>query len=117
MSTIAYAEARAALARKWRQGDLDDEEHQKAVASLGGDWPTFSRLDVTDPLAIRAGQLAQSFALRSFDAVHLASALTFAERIENLHFLALDIRLINAARAASLPVYGDSPNTTRDEDR
>jgi hypothetical protein len=74
-------------------------------------------LDVTDPLVLRAGQLAQTFALRSFDAVHLASALTFSERMEDVQFLAFDIQLNQAARSASLQIYGDgslaSPSSER----
>ena len=33
-STVSYAEARAALARKEREGDLDEEGHRRAVEAL-----------------------------------------------------------------------------------
>ncbi len=107
-STIAYAETRATLARKYREGWLDNNGYYSAVADLNDDWLAFELLNVTPQLAYRAGEVAQQYALRGFDAVHLASALTFAERLQNLKFLAFDKRLNDAARAASLTVYGDT---------
>ncbi len=109
-STVAYAEARAALARKRNGGDLDEEGLHKAVAGLNQDWPTFATLEVTDPIARYAGELAQKHALRGYDAVHLASALTFADGFERLYFLSFDKRLNDAARETSLIVYGDTPD-------
>jgi uncharacterized protein with PIN domain len=38
-STVAYAEARAALARRRREGSLTAAEHRKAKAGLDTDWP------------------------------------------------------------------------------
>lgn len=111
ISTVAYAEACAALTRKRIETDLDEAGLKKAIAGLDVQWPSFTRLDVTDPVAHYAGELARSHALRGYDAVHLASALTLAERFERLSFLAFDRRLNEAARAASVPVYGDTLDT------
>jgi predicted nucleic acid-binding protein len=106
-STVAYAEARAALARRLRERALNEEEHRRAVERLGRDWPTYERLSVSNLVAYRAGELAQKHALRDFDAVHLASAARLREKFEDLHFMAFDDRLLDAAREAALPVYGD----------
>lgn len=103
-STIAYAETRAALARKLREGILTEEQHREVVSDL--DWMTYARLNVSNIVAHSAGELAERYALRGFDAVHLASALRFAERFEDPRFLAFDERLIGAAKSASLTVYG-----------
>ena len=40
--------------------------------------------------------------LSSMDAIHVASALTFRSEVE--HFVAYDLRLVDAARQAGLPV-------------
>ncbi len=77
-STVAYAEARAAFARKERIGDL------------------------------RAGEMAERYALRGFDALHLASAFRLGERFADVRLLAFDDRLVEAARAASVPVFGET---------
>lgn len=104
-STVAYAEARAELARRAREGDFTEEEHRSAVSDLDEDWQAYFRLDVTNFVSYRAGELAESYALRGFDAVHLESAIQFDERFEKLRFLAFDDRLTDAAREAALVVY------------
>lgn len=104
-STVAYAEARAALARKEREGELDHEQRLRAVAALDGEWRGFVRISVSNLVAYRAGEMAERYALRGFDAIHLASAARLGERFDDLHFLAFDARLVEAARGASVPVY------------
>ncbi len=108
-STITYAETRATLARKHREGWLDNDGLEQAVADLNNDWLTFARIDVVTRLTYRAGLLARMHALRGFDAVHLASALHFTKEYNDLSFLAFDMRLNDAARAAALTIYGDAP--------
>ncbi len=115
-STIAYAEARAGLARRAREGDFTEEEHLGAVADLNGDWPVYDRLNVSNPVAYQAGELAERHALRGYDAVHLASAVRLSERFEDLCFLAFDDRLNDAARGADLAVYGDESGVGREVD-
>jgi predicted nucleic acid-binding protein len=104
-STVAYAEARAALARKEREGELDHEQRLRAVATLDGEWRGFVRISVSNLVAYRAGEMAERHALRGFDAIHVASAARLGERFGDLHFLAFDARLVEAARGASVPVY------------
>lgn len=106
-STVAYAEARAALARKEREGDLDREQRSRAAAALDAEWRGFVRIPVSNLLAYRAGEMADRYALRGFDAIHLASAARVRERFSGLRFLAFDERLVEAAREASVPVYGE----------
>jgi uncharacterized protein len=106
-STVTYAEARAGLARRLREGDFTDRERREIATKLDVDWLTFDRLEVSNLVAFHAGQLAEEFALRGYDAIHLASALYLAERFEGLRFLAFDHRLNNAARDAGLPVDSD----------
>lgn len=104
-STVAYAEARAALARKEREGELDHEQRLRAVAALDGEWRGFVRISVSNLVAYRAGEMAGRHALWGFDAIHLASVARLGERFDDLHFLAFDARLVEAARGASVPVY------------
>ena len=103
-STVAYAEARAALARKARESDLDEEGHRRAVGALDDEWHRYDRLVVSNLVSYRAGVLAQRYALRGFDAIHLASAARLLERFQDLRFLAFDDRLKEAARRM-MPLY------------
>lgn len=74
---------------------------------MNEDWPTYDRLNVSDPVSYLAGELAERHALRGYDSVHLTSAVRISERFGDLRFLAFDGRLNDAARAADLAVYGD----------
>jgi uncharacterized protein len=106
-STITYAEARSGLARRLREGDFTDSAYREIVDKLDEDWLTFDRLEVSNTVSRHAGHLAETFALRGYDAIHLASALHLAERFEDLGFLAFDQRLVKAAMEAGVPVYTD----------
>lgn len=112
-STIAYAEAHAGLARKQREELFTVEELRRVISDLDDDWQTYARLDVSNLVAYRAGELAEGHALRGYDSVHLVSAVRLSERFEDLRFLAFDDRLNAAARSADLVVYGDGSRAER----
>ena len=102
-SSIAYVEARAALARRRREGGLVATEYRRAMRSLNADWVHYQRVPVTDELIHKAGEMAESLHLRAYDAVHLASALTIAAGLETqVMFACWDVGLDDAARRAGL---------------
>lgn len=104
-STIAYTEARSALARKRREAALDHDRYERAIVDLNDDWVKFGHRDVTQSLAFFAGEVAEAYALKGYDAVHLATALAYAAEFGDLEFLSFDNRLNGAARSASLALY------------
>ncbi len=108
-STVAYAEAHSAFARRLRKGEMGEEEHRRAVKSLDEQWSGYARLAFSNLVAHRAGEMAERYALRGFDAVHLASAARLKERFEDLCFLAFDERLTSAA-CQVMPVYEKQGN-------
>jgi predicted nucleic acid-binding protein len=75
-SIVAYAEARAAFARKFRESSLTSEEYRGIKEALDADWDKYLVLRVTDDLVQEAGMLAEKHALRGFDSIHLACAVT-----------------------------------------
>ncbi len=103
-STVAYAEARAAFARKLSERDLSEEEYRRVVQGLDEGWGSYFRLAFSDSLARRAGDLAERYALRGFDAIHLASATRLLEGFQDLRFLTFDDRLREAA-GRLVPLY------------
>jgi uncharacterized protein len=118
-SVVAYAEARAAIARKLREGVFSRENRDDAVEALDEDWVTFEKPEVTDALVLDAGNLAEEHALRGFDAVHLACALLVREAYAHQQgdgetevvFLCFDSSLTRAA-AEMMRVYepAEEPN-------
>jgi predicted nucleic acid-binding protein len=98
-SVVAYAEARAAFARRRRERHLSAAGHARILAQLDADWSAWLTVDVTEPLARAAGHLAARFGLRGFDAIHLASFETILSRAddEEVRFSSADRRLTRAA--------------------
>ena len=99
-SAIAYPEARAALARRRREGALSPRAFAGAKRALESDWPRYLAIDVTLPLCVRAGDLAERYRLRGFDSVHLASFLAVLDRVDDVQFSAFDANLVQTARKA-----------------
>jgi uncharacterized protein len=100
-STVTYAECRAALARRRRERTLRASDLSVIIARFDADWHRFVTLDVTNPLAVRAGELADRFNLRGFDAIHLASFELVLDRAgdeDDVTFSTADDTLARAAR-------------------
>lgn len=75
-SILSYPEGRAALGAARRAGRLTRAALKSALAEFESIQGKLSRIAVDAQLARDAGDLAERFALRGYDAVHLASALS-----------------------------------------
>jgi predicted nucleic acid-binding protein len=103
ISRIAYAEARAALARVLREKRTTHAEHRKRIAALDADYVEVLKVEVSDDVVRQAGELAESHALRGFDAIQLASARWLARKTRKpLRLLVFDERVNEAAHALGL---------------
>ncbi|MCS7476665.1 type II toxin-antitoxin system VapC family toxin [Umezawaea endophytica] len=71
---LLYVEAAAALAQGVRMGRLTDEGHGEALRLMDRMWNEFEIVEVDEVVTGRAAELAHLFALRGYDAVHVASA-------------------------------------------
>ncbi|MDP8953215.1 MAG: type II toxin-antitoxin system VapC family toxin [Actinomycetota bacterium] len=79
-SLLVYAEARSAFSRKVRDGHLDDERHDALVERLDDEIAdAYALYPVGEELVYFAGDLTREHGLRAYDAVHLATALTFRD--------------------------------------
>ena len=104
-SRIAYAEARAAFARKRREHGLSRADYRFVVNDLDQDWADYFIVDVSEGVVKAAGILAESHALRGADAIHLASAVTLSKQAgESVAFSCFDGRLATAAVKEDLRV-------------
>jgi predicted nucleic acid-binding protein len=102
-SSITYVEARTALARRRRAGDLAAGEHRRLVGELDSDWDRYIRLEVSSALIREAAALADRYPLRAYDAIHLAAAVTARRRLGNdLVFACWDDTLSAAASREGL---------------
>jgi predicted nucleic acid-binding protein len=99
---VAYAEARSALARRQRTGDLTDDDYRRIVSQLDVDWEELLVIDFDEHLA---GDLAERHAIRGFDAIHLAAALALARDTRtdiDFRFSTFDARLQTAATSEGI---------------
>jgi uncharacterized protein len=102
-SRVAYPEARAALARRKREGAITSPGLKRVVGDLDRDMASLVIVELTEAVARAAGQLAERRGLRGFDAIHLASAIELGRLLEiPPSFAAADARLMSAAAAEGL---------------
>ena len=100
---IAWAELLAALARRTRENSADIPAIEVARLRIRTDWPDYAIVEVTQPLVELAGEYADTFALRGYDSVQLASARTIQQAAhETVHFACFDARLNKAAGVLGL---------------
>jgi predicted nucleic acid-binding protein len=102
-SMMAYPETRAALARRRRERALRPVAFAGAKRKFEEDWPKYLAVQLTDALCREAGDLAERYALRGYDSVHLASFIEVARQagIAETEFSSFDDRLNRAARRAA----------------
>lgn len=105
-SLVTRAEVAAALARAVRVGVLDDVGGRRAQRRFSREWPNIMRVPVTEALVARAEATAWAHGLRGYDAVQLASALTWQEAVgEEIVLATFDRQLWEIAPQAGLRAW------------
>lgn len=99
-SRLGYPEVRAALAAAGRDHRIGATARAEAEAFWEDMWSAVRPVELTEGVAVHAGQLAGQLALRGADAVHLASALAVGS--DDLILTAWDTRLRAGAEAVGL---------------
>jgi predicted nucleic acid-binding protein len=82
-SIVAYAEAKAAFARRCREKAFTRKEHESIKTFFDKDWSNYFILNVTGEIISLAGNLAEKHSLRGFDSIHLSSALTLRRELSS----------------------------------
>jgi uncharacterized protein len=99
-TAIAHVEATAAFVRMRKGGRLTAAQLRRTLDGLEHIWRSLYVHEVNEALLARATESARSHALRAYDAVHLAGALSFAAG-EELEFACWDKELREAAEASN----------------
>jgi hypothetical protein len=114
LASVTGVEVISALVRKRKSGGFADVDLTIALGKFRSDFVrNFSRLDVSDRLIQIAMQLAETHALRGYDAVQLAAARTIWQQRalmgqSVLIFVSADAALNTAASVEGL--LADDPN-------
>ena len=97
-SIIAYAESRAAFARRFKEGAFSKLAYRRLISSFDRDWTNFVLVMIFQGLIRDAGHFAELHELRGSDAIHLASALFLQEALGSpVTFSCFDRRLQHAS--------------------
>lgn len=104
---LLYPETRAALARAERMGRLTAGQLTDAVDELESLFEQLDIVEVGTEMARVAGELAQRFGLRGYDAVHLAAGLAMNDAdvvlVTGDHDLAVAAQAAGIATALTTP--------------
>lgn len=101
---IAYVEAQAAFARMIREKAIAAGPGEALRKEFSRDWENYIRVGVDEPLVQRAASLAEAFALRAYDSVHLAAADLLSKQADTrVAFACFDRKLSRAATVLGLP--------------
>ena len=102
-SIVAYAEARAAFARRFREKAFTKDEYNRLKEFFDKDWNRYLILSVTGDMIRLASDLAEKHALMGFDSIHLASALTLGQELTSpIVFSCFDDNLQKASELEGL---------------
>lgn len=102
-SMVAYAEARAAFARRFREKAFTSKEYRRLISSFNKDWDRYVIVRVTKEIIWLAGDLAEKHGLRGFDAIHLSSATTLGQELSSpIIFSCSDQKLQESSRLEDL---------------
>lgn len=105
-SLLSRAEVAAALAKSVRTRALSWQQARTALETFRANWPRLARLSITESIVARADSLAWEYGLRGYDAVHLASVLSWAETSgEPITLATFDRRLWQAAERTGLDAW------------
>ncbi|HYN42789.1 MAG TPA: type II toxin-antitoxin system VapC family toxin [Thermoanaerobaculia bacterium] len=112
VSRLGYTEASVSLARLVHLGRLAAADLPRHLGSLDDYWDrSIQEVGITEAVLDEARQLAQRFPLRTYDAIHLASAREARRMLRGVfegevQFLTFDDALLKAAREVGFTVPG-----------
>lgn len=97
-SEIAYIETVSAFIRINNERLISDIDLKNLLSDFKNNWNDFFTLKTDFNIIQKAGLLIEKYKLRSYDSLHLASAMIFRERInKSVNFYSWDKNLNNAA--------------------
>lgn len=105
VSAILPVEIRGALRRRAEENTIESSRLPAALNQLTADRAQWNMLAVSTEILGRAEEIVAVQAVRTLDAIHIASAKEFAERVRGrVPFISADHRQVEAAAAVGLIV-------------
>jgi predicted nucleic acid-binding protein len=105
VSAILPVEIRGALRRRAEENAIESSRLPAALNQLAADREQWNVLAVSTEILGRVEEIVANYAVRTLDAIHIASAKEFAERLQTrVPFISADHRQVEAAAAVGLTV-------------
>ena len=102
-SRLSSVEIASALMRRTRDGNISDDQRERAMAALDADVSAMLVVELTPAIVARAQTLLRRHPLRAGDAIQLASCIHLQEELQDeATFIAFDDRLMAAAHLEGL---------------
>lgn len=103
-SALLPVELRSALRRRTADGTLDEDRVSSVLKRVAADRVYWALVDASADVLTAAETIVGTHALRTLDAIHVASAQLFAARVSipGLPFFSADKRQTDAAAAVGL---------------
>jgi len=93
------------FSRLKREKKISEKEFETTKASFIHDWENYLQVENSKALMQHAMDLAEAFALRAYDSVHLAAAaLLYKQSKQPVVFGCFDQQLVKAARVLGLEI-------------
>ncbi len=105
ISKIAYTEAYGAFTRRFREGHLSQSDYAHVCGFFEQEWSAYLTVEVSDEVLHLSRDLIKRYALRAFDALHLASAKSISQSLNlSMAFVCADRRLLGCAKAEGFTI-------------
>lgn len=101
-SELTVVETHRALVRAERQSTLSEGDAQRLRGLLRRVSDSWIRMELFDEVLARAARAFPVEPVRTLDALHLATALEFAQAFPDLRIMSFDDRILDNARALGL---------------
>lgn len=106
-ATITYTETFSVFRGLVREAALKEPHYHEVVRRFVQEWPAYVRINLDDSILGRSRTLLERYPLRTFDAIHLASAIELQEQLhEPSVLISADAQLLRAAMAEHLDTKG-----------
>ncbi|MGO9259438.1 MAG: type II toxin-antitoxin system VapC family toxin [Bryobacteraceae bacterium] len=107
VSSLGAIEVHSAIRRRERAGDLSPAHAAEALALLAAESASMTEQPINTPVIETAKQMLDRHALRSLDAIQLASGWVAraASGITDIFFVASDRALLSAAQAEGFQIW------------
>jgi uncharacterized protein len=106
-ATLGLVEVTATFSRKQRGHQITADQLDQIQQYTQADWAKFIQIQLAETVMQEATRLTSQLALRGADAIHLAAATTFQNRIDaadSLIFITADRELITAAQMIGMGI-------------